>query len=281
MSKRIINFEILELNSKAISMIESKTIKQCLSGIAYIFSIEEQISIIWNSNCIISDKIELFRVYIKNEFIPTKIKNKLKIVISDYENISRAVNDESTDIVLKFTDTFGENRVANDIESLDRYLGQSIQNQMYIQLLNTSTCKEYGSITIDKNADGISILSFSILEHTKQLSALLEHYVDIPNTFEVGDIVKEVGDTKTKYIVVDSSYMPRSIKCKCDYTDSCITVVPLSTLGAIKSKAEYVEQINSIYEKRIHNIPDGVSNKKLDIIAKYHDHIHLTLVEAV
>ena len=56
----------MELNKLAISTIESNYIKQYLNSINHVFSLDEQITLIFNSDLTIDDKLNIYIQYLDN-----------------------------------------------------------------------------------------------------------------------------------------------------------------------------------------------------------------------
>jgi hypothetical protein len=152
-------------------------------------------------------------------------------------------------------------------------------NTLYNNNLTIISLKDSKELAYIRLNDDLQVIDYSVPEDNKMIetSKLQSYFVDIPMEFEIGDIVVVAGDPE-RYVVCYDNVIPDNLKKKCDFMDSCITVVPESILDKNKS---YKQQINDILASRIREIQFYRDAEQLDIISKYHEHICITLVEKV
>lgn len=107
-----------------------------------------------------------------------------------------------------------------------------------------------------------------------------EHlYIYLPSPFKLGDIVREVGDYATLWVVIDPELPSGDLIELCDNFDMCITVVPVKYRYLATKK--YLRE-REIKYKKIKEQKGYIDFEELDEISRYHQHLmifDLVLVE--
>ena len=280
-----------DLNEFTINSFESTYLKNYLYKIGHKFSLEEMVTIIWNSSLILDDKIKFINVATdvvqdpvisKNYIIKDKdtfLKN-VKLICKDYEEVLNYCFGIKK-AILMFFDENDLPKCFFTIEDIDKKLNQdSTLTCDGFSIINGSTSDEMAYVYLEKEpAFHKNIVSFSLCKPINgEISELYDKYIDVPNDIKVGDVITIAGDPENKtYVVVSDSTIPDRLKDISDYSvDACITVIPEDILD---KNANYKQQIEDIYKKRKELYESG--HGELDIICKEHDHIHLSFVEKI
>jgi len=265
-----------DINKLAIESIKSSTVREYLKDIKHEFNIQEQISLIFNSDLSLDSKTEIFEDLVNSDNVAESIKDEVreiiknfeafKIVAYEYNNIAFITFDEDNEVICtnaldKLRDYNIKNKLDKNIRAINIGLDDVESNTLY---------------EIELNSDGevCRIFPYELAQY--KTTNIENSYVDIPNEFKMGDIVRVVGQ-KEKYVVVSDSDMPEHLKPSCDFIDTSITVVPKRIFNS--STRSYKDQIEDIYRNRIKHIE--YSEPIIDIISREHQHLKLTVVEKV
>jgi hypothetical protein len=293
----------MELNNKAIETINSKHLKEYLKSVNKVFTPEEQITIIYNSDLTLLEKENIFIEYLCNGEIEDwfnseeemqQFRFKINKIIRSIHLITNLINMDSTVIIfddpLQYNNSCAKNLKAiqdiykkADEKSKEEDKLYDADSQISIVHLDTSSILAWAEL----NKKGEVIRYDFVEEAIKNLitddiidkiqSGLEDKYVDIPNDFKIGDIVIVCDDEEHKeYVVTAESDLPDTLRDISDYSvDASVTVVPKQYFNNDKS---YKEQVEDIIKNRIDNFKSGAKDD-LDIITVYHEHIHVTLLE--
>lgn len=263
-----------ELNLIAINTITSTYIREYLKRIKHQFTLEEQLTIIYNSDLSLNRKTELYTEYLKSGIdLEDNIRKSVKRLIARNVWIEDIL--DGTDYtVLIYRDRNTDNLYcAKNIYKLK----ESNVIEEYPATLEVHNIQKPGIIcyvNIDKDGEptDYDVVNKENIEDT----GLENKYVEIPNDIKVCDTIKVSNDNiQEEFIVVADSNIPDTIKENgADYFDASIVVVPKYIFT--DTDKTYKEQIDEIVSKRINNLNDG-----LDIISSSHEHIHLTVVEKI
>lgn len=264
------------INNIAIESIKSSTVRNYLKSINHEFKIEEQISLIFNSDINLHEKVNIFRDLIKNDTVAENIKEELKEILNNID-IFESITYSSGRTAFLFFDEDNEVICANTLAKVQKY---NINNKIteYIRVIDLESEKIESNTLYDiKLNDNGEVARFFPYEAANYVFTKVEdNYVDIPNEFKVGDIVK-IYNQKEKYVVVSDSTIPEHLKPNCDFIDTSITVVPKSIFN--NNTRSYKEQIEDIYRNRIRHIE--YSEPIIDVISREHEHINITILEKV
>lgn len=281
-----------DLNKLAIETFKSNYLKNYLYKIEHKFTLEEIVTIVWNSNLLLDDKISIYHAIMSillDEEVSKKyiikdedelIKN-IQLILDDYKYILDALFEINKSIkpILLFYDEYDIARCFSSIDALDKKLTEdSSLNCSGITLIDGNTSNEIAYIELEKDKKyRKNILSYSLYKPVNDIiSELYDKYIDIPNDLEVGDVVTIINDKENKrYVITADSTLPDKLKEISDYSvDACVTIIPEDVLDKNRN---YKQQIEEILEKRKETYKDEIH--ELDIISREHDHIHLSFIE--
>ena len=264
-----------DFNKIAIESIKSVDVKNYVMSKGHKFSTSEQVSLIFNSDIKLVEKKKVFDSMLLDENIPEEIKSEIEVIIDNINTFYEYIDGKS-DIAFQFSDE-DECYVTSQFESVIYYCCKN-NIRDYIRIIDlkekTIDLNEMYEFSIDEDGDIVRFVPIN--EPSYRYTEIEDAYVDIPNEFKLGDIVKIVG-SKEKYVVVSDSSMPEHLKPNCNFVDSSITIIPKRCLSS-KGK-DYVEQINDIYRKRIRDIE--YAKPIIDVISREHSHVCITMVERV
>jgi hypothetical protein len=289
----------MELNDIAIGTIQSEHLKEHLKKEKKIFTPEEQVTIIYNSDLTIDEKEDILIKYLCNGEVEdwfdsddevNDFRIKVNKIIKSIYLFRNLINMDST--VIMFDDALQYNKsCAKDLsvikekyriakEKDDRLVDLDTQ----ITLIHIDTAAILAWAEINESGDVIrydfvrenieSLITPGCME--KVTSGLEDKYVNIPNDFNVGDIVTICNDiTHKRYIVVADSKLPEQLQKSSDYSvDASVMIIPEECLTNDK---RYKEQIDNIIKERIEKLNNG--EQDIDVITKEHEHVHVTLLE--
>lgn len=232
----------MDINNIAIESIRSDYIKEYLTNIHHQFTLEEQATIIYNSDIVLEDKMHIFENILNRAL---KQNNKQTVdsineIIAEIKEINHIINGADDKILVYEGDiqTYCSKGLKNLIEKI-----HIENNKVYnVDIHNIDTVEIIGCISLNNKYEPISYE----LESTKD-NYIKNMYVNVPTDIKIGDIVYEVGST-TEYVVVNNI---SNCNMQLDYTDDSIIVIPRCVLN---STEDYRKQIEKIYEIRISNI---------------------------
>jgi hypothetical protein len=293
----------MELNNRAIGTIKSKHLKEYLHSINKVFTPEEQVTIIYNSDLTLLEKEQTFIEYLCNGEIEDWFKSedelnqfriKINKILKGITLFNNLLNMQSTVIMfddpLQYNNTCARN--IKDIQNIYKKASEKEESEdkLYdadrqISLIHLDTSTIIAWAEINSNAE---VVRYDFVDEAlKQLigeksidkikSGLEDKYVDVPNDFKVGDVVTVCGSQEnTEYVVTAESELPEHLRDISDYSvDASVTVVPKQYF---KGDKPYKEQVEDIIKEKVANFKNG-SIDDMDIITVYHEHIHLTLIE--
>lgn len=265
----------MNLNEYTIESLKSDYLKKYLKDIKHEFCLEEMIPIVWNSDKILSDK-QLFLDKIVSDIDNyrcidrDKLIEDIDLMQNDWYMISECLNGDNDFSAVCFYDENGNFKCFKNYDIAISFMKKfSVPFTRGLVLVDLHTSEEFAYIHLDKETGWIT--GYSLYEK-KKASKAYDRYVDIPNDFKVGDVIKLHGYNE-EYVVVCESGIPDKLKNLSDYSvDACVTVVSKKIFDSSRS---YKDQIEEIFAKR--PLPDG----ELDIISLEHEHMHLSFVEKV
>lgn len=232
----------MDTNNITIESIRSDYIKDYLKNIHHQFTLEEQATIIYNSNIVLESKIHIFE-NIADEALKQNNKqlvNNISDIIKEIEEIINIVNGDNSKILVYEGDI--QTYCSKGLQGLIKKINTK-NNKIYnIDIHNIDTVEIIGCISLNDEYEPISYE----LESTKD-NYIKNMYVNVPTDIKIGDIIYEVGST-TEYVVVNNI---SNCNIQLDYTDDSIIVIPRSVLN---NTEDYRKQIEKIYEIRISNI---------------------------
>lgn len=264
----------MNLNQLAINTISSDYIKNYLTKVNHKFTLEEQITIIFNSELDFNAKIELYNKYL-SQIKDEELKIKIESITCNMEVILDALNGLVPDYVLLYEDEW-DTKACRNIKDLRTNISCNIDSTLCINICDLNTSKIVVSVIVNKEYTPIH---YELPDESKWVySGLGDLYVNIPNDIHVGDIVSIHGDEiGTEYIVIGDSDIPKELIDNCCYTvDVGVAIIPKDVIQ--KDDRTYREIIESIIKNRIYYVGDDKYN---DVVAKHEEHIHLTLVEKI
>lgn len=270
----------MELNKLAISTIESNYIKQYLNSINHVFSLDEQITLIFNSNLTIDDKLDIYIQYLDNldrninysDNDKTVSRQFISFIIEKIYTLKSWI--ESNEYTVMFS---GNNYNTVCCSSLDRFKEIATEKYKYddtdnysVYLCDSKTADIAVRLELNKE---FKIINYSFTDDN-MYCGIENKYIDIPNDIHVGDKVRLTGDDSI-YIVISDSTIPEELKSKSEFsTDICVTVVPEYVF---ENKSNYKEQIDSIIHNRIEKLQN--SNNDTDILMDEHEYFHVLYLE--
>lgn len=268
----------MDINKLAINSIESKTVRDYLIKIDHKFSLIEQITIIYNSGLKIKEKLEVFNYIINDNNTTDEIKYKLKKLVNSINRVMLEL-DSKNDLAYILYD---EDGLPICVKSLEIARNYNKENKLNIDLFNIDVIDLMESniennvkykLCLDEEFDIVGYSKCNTVNTDDEFS-ITEAYVNIPNEFNVGDLVT-INKSTDKYVVIATSEIPEHLIKECDFTDSCITVVPKYVLND-KTKG-YKEQIEEIFKNRIKHVKQN--EQCIDKLSTEHIHVNICDVE--
>lgn len=267
----------MDINRLAINSIESKTVRDYLIKIDHKFSLIEQITLIYNSKLKLKEKLKAFNCIINDSKIDDKIGNQLRKIVSSI-NIDLLEMDNKNYIYM----IYDEDGIPICVKNLEIARNYNKETKLNIDLFNIDVIDLMETdivnnvkyrMCLDEELDIVGYVKCNTVNADEDFS-ITEAYVSIPNEFNVGDIVK-IDKSNDKYVVIATSEIPEHLIKECDFTDSCITVVPKYVLND-KTKG-YKEQIEEIFKNRIKHVKQN--EQCIDKLSTEHIHVNICDVE--
>lgn len=255
----------------AINSIESQDVRDYLIKIGHEFSINEQITLFYKSDKTLQDKIDFIKTL-------SNINSECKLIADEALNTIYKLQEvvSADNIALQFSyteDKFNKETVCvKNIATVKSYIEKynvKLSNGI-ISVIDLNCGERIGDIYIN---DAFEIVEINIYDID---SSVFFSYVDIPNDFKSGDVVK-VHNWQVPYVIIGDSQIPEHLKKDCDWFDSTLEVVPESQFSGTRDT--YKEQIDNIISERIHDIEtDTVLSDK---ILSHHEHIPIIWIQHI
>lgn len=262
----------MDLNSLVVDIIKSDYIKDCITKDNYVFTYEEQLAIILNSDKEISKKLSMLKMYLESkdaiEALGKLYINDITNIIVEMEKVLNYINGSIDNIVLTYkTDT---NLVcARKLDKLLDKIGvDTIDDCIEVDINNIDEVEEIGYIVVSSEG---TVIGYCLTHGVD--SELYSQFVSVPNDLHIGDVVSHVGN-EDKYIIVSNPILPSKFKSGLTYRDISVVVIPIELLDPEK---DYKKQIEEIYTDRINNIENPCA--KPDIIMEYYDTVNILNIQ--
>ena len=273
----------MNLNDMAINTMASNHIKKYLHDINHKFSLSEVVTLICNNSKSIAEEKEMLLKCMDKKNLEEsgyefdeEINNKINDICRNIDAVFNMISENDREHVILFDDQLDIPRAVVSLERLKQFLNDHVDSvdELTISICNIVT----GEIVcyISLNNEFVPTCYNNVAIEPVDLES---NYIDIPNDFHIGDIVKFTGDSQQlEYVVICDSEVPSDSaisRSTYNYIDSCITVVPKKVLNGIKENT-YAEYINIINKNRINNISMEIAE---DVLMKNHEHFPITCVE--
>lgn len=226
------------------SLIKSDDIKQEILNKNHKFSLEEQISLIYNSDLELDSKTSILK-NIKNNYVMNEdTRIELNIMLDNIYIFYSVIQDPR--YVFLFYNEYNEAKLTNSLDLLRGYILEhyekiSLDNINIIDLESTDINNNVIYV-IKFNNVGSVISFYSTPENVNYSVTKLERsYVNIPNSIEIGDIIT-VSNDANKYVVVNTSEIPEKLRGNCSIDDTSITVINKELLSNIQDYKKYIEE---------------------------------------
>lgn len=275
----------MDLNALAISCIESDYLKKYLIESNHTFTLEEQITIIFNSNIPLRDKLNMYERYLVPEYIKNYadenialFKQYVNFIIANAECIQDWLEGTPHTTIMFDSEKQYNIVCCNNIHTFKDILQYNFDTDtldyITVYICDVTSSNILAWITLNNN---LEVIGYSFTDKSRYCG-IEDKYLDIPNDIKVGDIVTISNDIDSiKYVVIHDSSVPEHLKEKSEFSiDAAITVVPEYILDR---NQDYTEQINQIIKNRISKLENN--DTSTDILSEEHDHVHITLVEKI
>lgn len=235
------------MNEKELRKFQEKNIYKCfcsdriiksIKSSDFAFSIQDMITIIYNCDFSLSEKVKMLEE-LKSLDIEDIYKEKIEKLL--------AICEEFSSFIFKNDITF---EIVDSIKFKDRkeFLKYVETHKMKKQVIVYSSKKKYYIHFNDEKL--ITSFDSDDKEEQNYVYNNAYTYVDIPNNYKKGEIVRIKGDKKD-WVIIQTSELTEKQKKMSDYIDSCVTIVPFKVF---------------------------VKNDKKEI-ERYHEHCHLTFIK--
>ena len=232
----------MELNEAAISIIKSPYIRDYLINSNHKFSIEEQITLILNSNISIAKKKDMLYKYIESNNIKEDIKVEVSNIINEIDTVYKYLDNTDNKYVITYS-TGDRLYCCKNLHVLKSKLQEHDLIEAAIYEIDSSD--EICCITINSHN---SVINYSLANCTEHY--LYDKYVNIPNDIQIGDIIGTIY-SEDKFIVINDTEKAQKFKNDLKYEDASVVVIPL---GILDNSKDYKQQIEEIYINRINDI---------------------------
>lgn len=264
----------MDFNKIAIESIPSEYIRNTLNSIQHEFSVNEQISLIYNSSVYnLEYKLDVLKALERSRKISKSTKKELQTMITNIENFytlaDLPLNMFAISIDHEFFNTKSCTCVA-DIHNIGTVADHLLESIKQVNLVSDYNGEILYHVHLNLNSEVCKIKPGINTNYTK--TKLENSFVNIPTFISIGDTVRRTGDDK-EYIVVADPEVPNDLTSICTFESCVVAVVPKNK---IKGK-KYKKHINKIIKHRISNLTK--KNKKVDKLNKYTQYIHLTETE--
>lgn len=242
------------INDIAVSLIKSEELRNELIDSKHIFKIDEQISLIYNSDLELLYKMKLFTNLLKDNRITDEIKLELSAILSNIENFYTSLYAEET--IFVFYNEFNEVKITKSFKYLQEYIKEDSYriNLNSITMINSEITDANNNVIyyFSLNKKGQVVKFYTLNDNVDYINTHLEKaYVNIPNNICDGDIVTLVDDN-SEYVVINESEIPKHLTSNCTIDDCCVTVIRRDLLDTDNN--DYTEKITNIFKNRIKSL---------------------------
>ena len=241
----------MNINDIAVSLIKSEQIRSELINNKHQFKVDEQISLIYNSNLELLYKLQLFTYLLKDGDISDDIKIELSAILSNIENFYTSLYSDET--IFMFNDWLHEAKITKSFKYLQEYIKEhyNMLSSHTIAMINSEIADANNNVIyyFSFNKDGQVVKFYTLNDNVEYITTNLEKaYVNIPNNICEGDIITIIG-SEEEYVVVNESKIPEHLISNCTIGDASLTVINKDLVSDYENG--YTVEIDNMFRNRI------------------------------